>query len=252
MAEYKFNAQVNYGWGLSLNMTGKAPAVAKRIFSTYADALAYVNDYNDSAIEGLALAVFADTDTKKNGLYFVAKIGTSTTNEETGVTSANNDGVLVKLETAGAADGSISDINTALAAVNAEIGDPSSVGEGDVIVPSSGLYKVIEDAAENAASDATSKANSAEANAKSYADGKVNELKSSLSNALHFLGVSSTDPSTGIVTIGGTEVTEFSDGDIVIFGSKEFVWSNAAWEELGDVTGVSELLTWNEEEKVEE
>ena len=32
MAEKKFDAQVNYGWGLSLNMTGKAPAVAKRIF----------------------------------------------------------------------------------------------------------------------------------------------------------------------------------------------------------------------------
>lgn len=150
MAEYKFNAQVNYGWGLSLNMTGKAPAVAKRIFSTYADALAYVNDYNDSAIEGLALAVFADSDATKNGLYFVAKIGTSTTDGETGVTSANNDGVLVKLETAGAADGSISDINDALDAINNEIGDPSSVGEGDVIVPSTGLYKVIEEAAAKA------------------------------------------------------------------------------------------------------
>ena len=38
MAEKKFDAQVNYGWGLSLNMTGKAPAVAKRIFNTLADA----------------------------------------------------------------------------------------------------------------------------------------------------------------------------------------------------------------------
>ena len=93
----------------------------------------------------------------------------------------------------------------------------------------------------------TWKANTSEANAKSYADGKVNELKNSLSNALHFLGVSTTDPSTGVVTIGGTEVTTFSDGDIVIFGSKEFVRSNGAWEELGDVTGVSELLTWNDE-----
>lgn len=77
MAEKLFDAQVNYGWGLSLNMTGKAPAVAKRIFDTYADALAYVNDVNDSAIEGLVLSVVADTDASKNGLYFVSKIATA-------------------------------------------------------------------------------------------------------------------------------------------------------------------------------
>lgn len=77
MAEKLFDAQVNYGWGLSLNMTGKAPAVAKRIFDTYADALAYVNNVNDSAIEGLVLSVVADTDASKNGLYFVSKIAKS-------------------------------------------------------------------------------------------------------------------------------------------------------------------------------
>ena len=77
MAEHKFPAQVNYGWGLSLNMTGKAPAVAKRIFETYDDALAYVNDANDSAIAGLTLAVINDSEADKNGLYFVSKVGTS-------------------------------------------------------------------------------------------------------------------------------------------------------------------------------
>lgn len=76
MAEYKTEAQVNYGWGLTLNMTGKAPAVAKRIFATYADALAYVNDANDSAIAGIAIGVTDDEDASKNGLYFVAKAGT--------------------------------------------------------------------------------------------------------------------------------------------------------------------------------
>ena len=73
MAEKKFDAQVNYGWGLSLNMTGKAPAVAKRIFDTYADALAYANDVNDSAIEGLVLSVVADT-AELNGAYFVQQV----------------------------------------------------------------------------------------------------------------------------------------------------------------------------------
>ena len=82
MAEKKFDAQVNYGWGLSLNMTGKAPAVAKRIFNTYADALAYANDVNDSAIEGLVLSVVADTDITKNGLYFVKQVATLAVEEQ--------------------------------------------------------------------------------------------------------------------------------------------------------------------------
>ena len=73
MAEKKFDAQVNYGWGLSLNMTGKAPAIAKRIFDTYNDALGYANDFNDSAIPGLQLSVINDTDPEKNGIYFVSK-----------------------------------------------------------------------------------------------------------------------------------------------------------------------------------
>lgn len=77
MAEYKTDAQVNYGWGLSLNMTGKAPAVSKRIFKTLADAQAYVNDANDSAIEGLRLSVIADTNERNNGVYFVKSIGTA-------------------------------------------------------------------------------------------------------------------------------------------------------------------------------
>ena len=140
--------------------------------------------------------------------------------------SSNNNGVEVSLKQV---DGKVESIS-----VDASELDAAAQSYADAAISA-------------AASDATSKANSAEANAKSYADGKVNELKNSLSNALHFLGVSTTDPSTGVVTIGGTEVTTFSDGDIVIFGSKEFVRSNGAWEELGDVTGVSELLTWNDE-----
>lgn len=97
MAEYIFDAQVNAGWGLSLNMTGKAPAVAKRIFATYEKALDYVNDFDDSAIPGLQLSVINDTDDTKNGIYFVSKIGTKAADG-----SRANDGVLVKDSGSGA------------------------------------------------------------------------------------------------------------------------------------------------------
>ena len=100
MAEKLFDAQVNYGWGLSLNMTGKAPAVAKRIFNTYADAKGYADDVNDSAIEGLVLTVVADPTPSNNGVYFVQQIGTKAieADEEKGIEEVPaKEAVLVKL-----------------------------------------------------------------------------------------------------------------------------------------------------------
>ena len=112
MAEKIFDAQVNYGWGLSLNMTGKAPAVAKRIFDTYADALAYANDVDDSAIEGLVLSVVADTDDKLNGVYFVQQAASKAVeaNEEKGTEAVDaKEAILVKLGSADAAAGDTAD-----------------------------------------------------------------------------------------------------------------------------------------------
>lgn len=71
MAEYKTSKQVNYGFGLSFEATGKAPVVAKRIWKTLADAQAYVDSATDTAIAGLQLTVINDTDASKNGVYFV-------------------------------------------------------------------------------------------------------------------------------------------------------------------------------------
>lgn len=88
MAEYKTDKQVNYGFGLSFEATGKAPVVAKRIWETLADAQAYVDSATDTAIAGLQLTVINDTDASKNGVYFVKEAA-----GENGKTA----GVLVKL-----------------------------------------------------------------------------------------------------------------------------------------------------------
>lgn len=128
MAEKIFDAQVNYGWGLSLNMTGKAPAVAKRIFDTYADALAYANDVNDSAIEGLTLSVVNDGD--NNGLYFVQQVATKEIPAETGDEGNEikpvipaKEAILVKLSTsienAGSAESVQQNLNQAVAKLEA-------------------------------------------------------------------------------------------------------------------------------------
>ena len=104
---YKFDAQINYGWGLTLNMTGKAPEVSKRIFDTYENMMYYVNDYNDSCIEGLTLTVMADGE--NNGVYFVDKIGTEGENK-----AFANDGHVVKLGGADAATEGIAGVQSAL------------------------------------------------------------------------------------------------------------------------------------------
>lgn len=86
MAEKIFNEQTNYGWGLTFNLTGKAPAISKRIFDKLEDAKLFANDYNDSAVEGILLSVVNDND--NNGVYFVEKIKSN---------SDDTDAILVKL-----------------------------------------------------------------------------------------------------------------------------------------------------------
>lgn len=79
------------------------------------------------------------------------------------------------------------------------------------------------------------------------AEGKIDAL----SNATHFIGVSSTAITDGgkeNPTIGGEVYTGMIDGDVVISGVKEFIWSNGAWVEMGDTTienqRIEALETW--------
>ena len=90
---YVFDKQSNIGWGLTLKMPSKSPAVAKRIFDTLAHAQEYIDDVKDTAIEGLVLSVVADTDTALNGAYFVKSVGKKSDVEG----GENIKGVLVKL-----------------------------------------------------------------------------------------------------------------------------------------------------------
>lgn len=58
-----------------------------------------------------------------------------------------------------------------------------------------------------------------------------------LSGAMRFLGTSATAISDGAttnpITIGSTETT-VAAGNVVLYSSKEFVWTGSAWEELGN------------------
>lgn len=83
--------------------------------------------------------------------------------------------------------------------------------------------------------------------AKKYTDEKVtivntavNKLKEdigNLTNVMNFIGKSTTDPSTGVVTISD-EVIVPKAGDVVVYGAFEYVYVNDTdkWEIFGNVT----------------
>ena len=63
-----------------------------------------------------------------------------------------------------------------------------------------------------------------------------------VTNIMNFRGVSATDPSTGIVTIGET-VIEPAVGDVVIYNAKEFVYADDEWHEYGDASGNASAIS---------
>lgn len=71
-----------------------------------------------------------------------------------------------------------------------------------------------------AAADATSKANQALTDAKAYA----NEKTAGLTGAMHYKGAVEAWPPTGA----------YVSGDVVLYGSKEYVYDGKSWRELGD------------------
>lgn len=61
----------------------------------------------------------------------------------------------------------------------------------------------------------------------------VTNAVAGLSGAMHFVGESTTDPSTGTVTIS-EEPYSGKSGDVVLFGQKEYVFDGTNWKLLGD------------------
>lgn len=86
-------------------------------------------------------------------------------------------------------------------------------------------------------------------------DGNIVELKDKVAReavigGTHFLGVTTTviedGSSTQTITIGEQSVTA-ANGDIVVYGNKEFIWAAAdsKWHEMGDVSMLGSLAYQN-------
>lgn len=81
---------------------------------------------------------------------------------------------------------------------------------------------------------------------KKYVDDGVADILGKISGGMHFIGVSTTNPITegetaGKVTIKGQTVTQFDDGDVILYKTKEYVYSDG-WVEVGDESLAQQLI----------
>lgn len=75
----------------------------------------------------------------------------------------------------------------------------------------------------------------------------ISDLKSAISGGTHFRGVATEAPTGSTYKIGSTS-KDAVEGDIVIFGEKEYIYTGSGtgkgWKELGDLSRVTTLETW--------
>ena len=75
-------------------------------------------------------------------------------------------------------------------------------------------------------------------------DAGARQLIAELEEYTEYLGVTSTEiqdgDSTNPIIIGGESV-EAKTGNIVNYGSKEFIWNGTIWQEFGDLSGLGDL-----------
>ncbi|MDV3427650.1 MAG: hypothetical protein LIR50_11620 [Bacillota bacterium] len=66
----------------------------------------------------------------------------------------------------------------------------------------------------------------------------IRDIINKITNGMHFLGTVNSAPTSATVVIGST-TTSAIPGDIVLFGTTEYLWEGSTWEELGDLTALS-------------
>ena len=114
----------------------------------------------------------------------------------------------------------------------------------DTAVTDAATAQATAEAAQTAAEAAQAKADS-NATKITEVSGRVETIEdklNSVTNVMDFIGVSTTDPTKGTVTIDGTVIPP-NKGDVVIYGNKEFVYDGSAWKEYGDVGAQETAIT---------
>jgi len=97
--------------------------------------------------------------------------------------------------------------------------EDESTGETSTVLktPATGLYALIDN-----------KASQIEVDTHTIRIGTLEEQIDGLSGAMHFVGVKSEVPTTGL--------SDYNNGDVIVVGEKEYVFSNGTFIEFGDVS----------------
>lgn len=254
-----------YGWGLSLDLTGKGYEVSKRTWATLADAQAYVDDANDSAAPGNILTVVNDNnnDVNNNGVYLVTavkgyklgKVNASDTYNSIIADATITKGVLVKL----GSDADIARLKqrvTALESVQAEHTTKIAKNTEDIATINATLGGLdttyVKKTATIAGIDLQDDITSTElANALKADLGveDLNYIKGVQANGKDLtvdenkkvnitakdLGLDKAINFKGKVESLPIDTTGYAAGDVILVGNKEYILDeNKAWVEFGD------------------
>lgn len=203
---YIDNPAIRLDWAKSFNRTSAEPLDRSSIFASYADALAYAKqDGTDSrqigktSYIGQVIVVYGpglDGSTPEVSAYIITAVGAGAT--------------LVKL----ASTTSSGDLAADVAALQGKV--------GQLETKDSELEDKIT-------------ANTASIGTNTSAISEIRGQLTALSTgAMHYQGVSTTDPAEGTVTIDSKPEYSPAQGDVVIFGEKEFIYDGAKWAEFGD------------------
>lgn len=186
-----------YGWGLSFDLSGKGYEVAKRTWETYEAAFAYADDKNDSAAPGNILSVVGDT-ADRNGVYLVQSVNGYTLGKKN------------------AADTYLSVIeDTNSTTVLTKLGSSADIEALKTTL--NNLTAVVNDCVKNV------KVGNKTLEKDENGVVTISASDFGLANIMHFKGVVTEFPAENNV-----------DGDVVLKGSKEYVYSSGTWVELGD------------------
>ena len=254
MAGEKILFQIPNPNGASADANSEVPSGAltnpPQVISKTGDGVTVLRDLPwDSA---LAADVAAWAKPSDSSYINVATLKTNVTNLQTAVntTIPNTYATKTELNTAKSdlSKEIDSDVAAAKTAISKEI-DSDVAAAKTALVGAAGTANTIL-WAKKAADDAATAAEGANTNANSRVltttynaeqkaqDDKIAALEGkigSVTGAMHFKGVVTTNPTT--ITSG------YSNGDVVIYGNKEYVFNNNAFVELGDTTAEAQAIT---------
>lgn len=205
---YIDNPNVTLDWAKSFKRTGNFPLDYSSIFASYDDAVAYAKlDGTDSrslgktGYVGQIIVVYSEEEV---AAYLIVAAGQLMKLAETDPDASNPDDAIASLKTQ--LQG-VADRVTALEGKDSPTREEFTTLSGKVDNNTTNISGVTDRVG--------------------VLEGKI----TGLTGAMHFKGISSTDPTTG-VTVDGVE--SFESGDVVLFETKEFVYNGTSWVELGD------------------